>query len=108
MLFLLIFLGLVFFLIVKFTAAVTAIVAIVVGTATITILACVWLGTSYHLRKSGYNPNSAEETYCQVDSDLNQIVGDLQEIHSELEAAESHLRDMEFLRYARQNRKTEG
>lgn len=104
---LLIFLVLVFFLIFKFTAAFTAIVAIIAGTTTLSILVSVWLGTSYHLRRSGYNPNSAEETYRQVDSDLNQIVGDLQEIRSGLEAAESYLRDVEFLRYARQNSKTE-
>ncbi len=104
---LLIVLGLVFFLIVKFTVAVTAIVAIVAGTTTITTLACVWLGTSYHLKASGYKPGKAQETYSQVDSDLKQIVGDLQEIRSELEEAEPYLRDVEFLKYARQNPKAE-
>ena len=104
---LLIFLGLVFFLIVKFTAAVVAIVAIVAGTTTITVLACVWLGTSYYLRVSGYKPNTAQEIYNQVDSDLKQIVGDLQEIRFELAEAEPYLRDVEFLRYARQNPKAE-
>ena len=104
---LLIFLVLVFFFIFKFTAAVVAIVVIVMGTATITTLACVWLGTSYYLRTSGYDPNSAEQTYRQVDSDLDQIVGGLQEIRFELEEVEPYLRDVEFLRYARQNRKVE-
>ena len=104
---LLIFLGLVFFLLVKFTAAVTTIVAIVAGTTTITILACVWLATSYYLRISGYKPDKAQGTYRQVDSDLNQIIGDLQEIRFELEEVEPYLRDVEFLRFARQNRKTE-
>ncbi|MCE2412485.1 hypothetical protein J4G07_00635 [Candidatus Poribacteria bacterium] len=104
---LLIFLVLAFFFIFKLTAALTAIVAIVIGTTTITILACVWLGTSYYLRTSGYNPKRAEQTYRRVDSDLNQIVGDLQEMRFELGEAEPYLRDVEFLRYARQNRKTE-
>lgn len=104
---LLILLALVFFLIVKFTAAVTAILAIVVGTTTITILTCVWVGTSYHLRASGYKPNKAREIYSQVDSDLKQIAGDLQEIRFELGETESYLRDVEFLRYARQNPKAE-
>ena len=104
---LLIFLILVFFFIFKFTAAIVAIVAIVMGTTTITVLACVWLGTSYYLRTSGYDPDSAEQTYRQVDSDLNRIVGNLQEIRFELEEAEPYLRDVEFLRYARQNRKVD-
>ena len=102
---LLIFLLLVFFFIFKFTAALVAIVAIVMGTTTITVLACVWLGTSYYLRTSGYDPNSAEQTYRRVDSGLKQIAGDLQELRFELEEVEPYLRDVEFLRYARQNRK---
>ena len=53
MLLLLIFIGLVFFFVIKFTIALTAVVAIIVGTTTITTLACVWLGTSYYLRASG-------------------------------------------------------
>ena len=104
---LLIFLVLAFFFIFKLTAALTAIVVIIVGTTTITTLACVWLGTSYYLRTSGYDPNSAEQTYRRVDSDLNQIVGDLQEMRFELEEVEPYLRNVEFLRYARQNRKSE-
>ncbi|MDE0689476.1 MAG: hypothetical protein OXI61_15020 [Candidatus Poribacteria bacterium] len=104
---LLIFLVLAFFFIFKLTAALTAIVAIIMGTTTITTLVCVWLGTSYYLRTSGYDPNSAEQTYRQVDSDLNQIVGDLQEMRFELEEVEPYLRNVEFLRYARQNRKSE-
>ena len=104
---LLIFIGLLFFFIIKFTAAVTAIVAVVMGTTTVTILACVWVSTSYYLKKSGYSPKTAQETYRQVDSDLKQMVGNLQEIHSQLEEAEPHLRNMEFLKYARQNRNGE-
>ena len=104
---LLIFLILVFFFIFKFTAALVAIMAIIIGTTTITVLACVWFGTSYYLRTSGYDPNSAEQTYRRVNSDLKQIVGDLQEMRFELQEAEPYLRDVEFLRYARQNRNVE-
>ena len=104
---LLIFLGLVFFFVFKFTAAFIAIVAIVAGTTTITILACVWLGTSYYLRMFGYKPNRGQQSYRQVDADLEQIVEGLQDLHSQLEEAEPHLRNMEFLKYARQNRETE-
>ena len=104
---LLIFIGLVFFFIIKFTAAATAIIAVVMGTTTVTILACVWVSTSYYLKKSGYKPKTAQQTYRQVDSDLEQIVEDLQDLHSQLEEAEPHLRNMEFLKYTRQNRKVE-
>ena len=104
---LLIFLGLVFFFVMMFGAMITAVVAIIVGVTTVTILASVWLGTSYYLKKSGNKPKTAQETYRQVDSDLKQIVRDLQEIRSELDDAEPRLRNMEFLKYARQNRNGE-
>lgn len=99
--------ALVFFFIIKFTTAATAIIAVVMGTTTVTILACVWVSTAYYLKKSGYAPKTAQETYRQVDSNLKQMVEDLQEIRSELEEAEPHLQNMEFLKYARQNRETE-
>ena len=102
---LLIFLILVFFFIVKFTAALVTIMAIIMGTTTITVLVCIWFGTSYYLRMSGYDPNSAEQTYRRVDSDLKQMTGDLQKMRFELQEAEPYLRDMEFLRYAGQNHK---
>ena len=107
MLLLLIFIGVVFFFVIKFAVAVSTIVAILVGTTTITVLACVWLGTSYFLKASGYKSNKAQETYLKVDSSLKQMVGDLREIRFELEEAEPYLRDVEFLRYARENRKSE-
>lgn len=105
---LLIFLALVFFLIVKLTTAIiVTVIAIVIGTTTVTIIACVWLGTSYYLKKSGYAEDAAQQTYRQVDSDLNQIVRDLQEIRLQLDNVAPYLRDMEFLKYARQNRESE-
>ena len=104
---LLIFLALVFFLIVKFTTAIiVSVVAIVIGTTTVTIIACVWLGTSYYLKKLGYAEDTAQQTYHRVGSDLNQIVRDLQEIRLQLDDVTPYLRDMEFLRYARQNRES--
>ena len=104
---LLILLALVFFFIIKFTAAVTAIVAIVAGTTTITILACVWLGTSYYLKASGYKTDKAQDIYHQVNSDLKSLIEGVRETRLELEAVEPYLRDVEFLRYARQNPKSE-
>lgn len=103
---LLIVLTLVFFFIVKFTTAVTSIMAIIIGTTTVTVLACVWLGTSYYLKKSGYVEDTTQQAYRQVDSDLKQIVGDLQEIRLQLDDVTPYLRDMEFLKYARQNRES--
>ena len=104
---LIIFLVIVFFFLFKFTTAFTAIVAIIAGTTTITTLVCVWQGTSYSLKASGYKPNKGEQAYRQVDAGLKQIVEDLQEIHSQLEEAEPPLRNLEYLKYARQNRETE-
>ena len=100
---LIIFLVIGFFFLFKFTAAFTAIVAIIAGTTVITTLLCVWLGTSYSLKTLGYKPNRGEQVYCQVDTGLKQIVGDLQEIRSQLEDVEPHLQNLEYLKYARQN-----
>ncbi len=100
---LIIFLAIGFFFLFKFTA----IIAVIAGTTVITTLLCVWLGTSYSLKASGYKPNRGEQTYRQVDAGLKQIVGDLQEIRSQLEDVEPHLRNLEFLKYARQNRNGE-
>ena len=100
---LIIILVIVFFFLFKFTAAFTAIVAIIAGTTTITTLVCVWQGTAYSLKASGYKPNRGEQAYRQVDAGLKQIVGDLQEIRSQLEGTELHLQNLEYLKYARQN-----
>ena len=85
-------------------SALLIIFLVIAGTTTITTLVCVWQGTSYSLKASGYKPNKGEQAYRQVDAGLKQIVGDLQEIHSQLEEAELHLQDLEYLKYARQNR----
>jgi hypothetical protein len=107
MLLLLVFLGAVFFFVVKFATVVTTMVAIVVGVTTVAILACVWVGTSYYLKELGYEPKTAQRIHRQVDTDLKQIIGDLQEIRSQLVETEPHLRNVEFLKYARQNRNGE-
>ena len=103
MLLLLIFLGLVFFFVVQFATVVTTMVAIVVTVTTVSILVSVWLGTSYYLKASGYEPKIAQQTYPQVDLDLKKIVGNLQEICSQLEETELHLQNLEYLKHARQN-----
>ena len=103
MLLLLIFLGSVFFFVIKFATMVFTMVAVAVSVTTITILACVWMGTSYYLKEQGYKPKTARKSYHQVDSDLRQMNENLQEIRSQLAEVEPHLRDLEFLKYAPQN-----
>lgn len=107
LLLLVIFLAVMLFVVIKLMAAVAAIVAIVVGGTMLIVLVSVWLGTSYFLKKSGYEPDSAQHACRQVDSDLDGMLADLQEIRFELDEAAPLLLDLEFLRYARQARKSE-
>ena len=61
----------------------------------------------YRLKKLGYYPRKSTQGYLQVESDLKQISEDLAEIRLQLDDVAPYLRDMEFLKYARQNRKLE-
>ena len=103
----LILLGVIFFFILKNIVVIATITAIITSGVAVIALVSTWLGTSYGLKKAGYHPHAANHAYSQVDSDLKQIVADLQETRSLLEDAEPHLRNLEFLKYARQNRETE-
>ncbi len=58
------------------------IVAIVMGTVTFVTLASIWLGTSYSLKKRGYNPDQTKETYNLLRSDLQRISADMEEIRA--------------------------
>ena len=93
------------FLIIKYTGVIVTAAAIIISGITVITLACVWMGTSYCLQKLGYRRHNAKQACQQVESGLNQITGDLAEIRSQLNDVAPYLRDMEFLRYARQNRK---
>lgn len=106
LLLLVIFLAVMLFFIVKMLAAVVAIIAIIFGGTMLIVLVSVWLCTSYFLRKSGYEPDSAQQAYRQVGSDLDGMLADLQEIRFGLDEAAPLLLDLEFLRYARENRET--
>lgn len=101
LLLLLLFLGLMLFFIIKFAAIITAMVAIVLGGITITVLVIVWSQTSRSLKKIGYYRYSERMTYQQVKSDLNQISEDLNHIRSQLQETAPRLHEMEFLKYAR-------
>ena len=104
---LLLLIGVALFFIIKYIAVITTIAAIIISGITVIALISTWLGTSYCLQKSGYHPRNAKQAYHQVESDLNQISGDLKEMRLQLDSVAPYLRDMEFLRYARQNHKVE-
>ena len=104
---LLLLIGVGLFLIVKYIAVITTVTAIIISGITVITLACVWMGTSYSLHESGYHRYNAKQAYQEVESGLNQIASDLVEIRLQLNDITPYLRDMEFLRYARQNRKAE-
>lgn len=104
---LLLLIGVVIFLVIKYIAVITAVTAIVVSGITVVALVSTWLGTSAALQKSDYRSCNAKQTCHQVESDLNQIAADLTEMRLQLDDVGPYLRDMEFLRYARQNRKVD-
>ena len=93
-------------LIIKYTGVIVTVAAIIISGITVITLASVWMGTRYSLQQSDYHPRDAKQAYRHVESGLNQIAADLTEIRLQLEDMAPYLRDMEFLRYARQNRKT--
>ena len=104
---LLLLIGVAIFLVIKYIAVITAVTAIVVSGITVIALVSTWLGTSYSLHASDYQRHNPKQAYQQVESGLNQITADLTEIRLQLNEVAPYLRDMEFLRYARQNRKSE-
>lgn len=104
---LLLLIGVGLFFIVKYIAVIATATAIIISGITVITLASVWMGTSYSLQKLGYHPRNAKQAYRQVESDLNQIAADLTEIRLQLDDIAPYMRDMEFLRYAHQNRKAE-
>ena len=87
-----------------FAATLTLIVTVSV---TITILVAVKLITTQLLKKRGYRPNMSKVAIQQVQTDLNQVAADLTDIRLQLDDVEPSLRQMEFLKYARQDDKAE-
>lgn len=78
---------------------------IVMGSITFTVLAIVRIGTSRALKKHGYHPNNSQINYQKIEEDLHQINEDLGDIRFQLYEIEPHLKDMEFLKYAKGNDK---
>ncbi|MCG9126925.1 hypothetical protein JT359_04920 [Candidatus Poribacteria bacterium] len=79
---------------------------IIMGTLTITILVIVRISTTRALKKHGYHPNNSQIKYKQIEEDLYKIKEDLGEIQFQLYEIEPHLKDMEFLMYAKGNDKS--
>ena len=91
----------------KFMVFVITLMLIVTVSLTFTILIAVKLITDQRLKKKGYHSNMSQTAYQQVQTDLDQIAADLTDIRLQLDDVEPALREMEFLKYARQNDKTE-
>lgn len=89
----------------KITVFVVILTLIIMGSIAFTVLAIVRLVTSHLLKKSGYHANKSQVVYQQLQTDLNQISTDLTDISMELDEVESHIKNMEFLKYAQQNAK---
>ena len=76
---------------------------IVMGSLTFTILSVVRLLTKNSLRKNGYHSNISQQTYQQLQTDLNQVNADLAEIQFQLDEVGPSLQQLEFLKYANEN-----
>ncbi len=108
LLLLLLFLGLTFFFVIKFSVIITAVAAIILGSITVTVLAIVWLATSRSLNRTGKYRYTGQVTYQQIQSDLSQISEDLNGIRWQLQDIAPRLHDMEFLKYARREDTDQG
>ncbi len=96
-------LGVMLFLIIKYVAAMSIIMAVVISGIAVVVFVGIWQGALYLLKKSGHYVSNSKQTYGQVESNLKQIGVDLQEIRSQLAEVEPHLQNLEFLKYAQQN-----
>ncbi len=77
---------------------------IVMGTITVTVLVASKLITAHLLKKKGYRPDKAASTYQQIQTDLDQAAADLTDIRLQLDDVAPALLDMEFLKYAPDNK----
>jgi Na+/H+-translocating membrane pyrophosphatase len=102
-----ILLGVMLFLILKYVAVMSTITAVVISGIAVVVFVGIWQGALYLLKKSGHYISNSKQTYKQVESNLKQMVGDLQGIRSQLAEVEPHLQNLEFLKYAPQNSEVE-
>lgn len=76
---------------------------IIMGSITFTILGVVYLSTKNALKKRGFHPNISQQTYQQLQTDLNKVTDDLSDIQYELDAIRPDIQQLEFLKYANEN-----
>ncbi len=85
-------------------AFVIGLTLIIMGSITFTILGVVHLSTKNALKKHGYHPNIAQQTYQQLQTDLNKVADDLSDIQYELDEIRPEIQQLEFLKYADEDR----
>ncbi len=98
--------GLILFFVITHALVLTTLTVIIIGVVAVIMLVSTCLGILYFLKKSDYLPSKAKQSYSQVELDLKQIAADLTEIRLQLDSVAPYLREMEFLKYARQNRES--
>ena len=98
--------GLILFFVITHAVVLTTFTTIIIGVVAVIMLVSTCLGILYFFKKSDYRPSKATQSYLQIESDLKQIAADLTEIRLQLDNVAPYLREMEFLRYARQNRES--
>lgn len=78
-------------------------ILIIMGSMTFTILGVVHLSTKNALKKRGYHPNITQQTYQQLQTDLNKVADDLSDIQYELDEIRPEILQLEFLKYANED-----
>lgn len=84
-------------------AFVIVLTLIIMGSVTFTILCVVHLFIKNALRKHGYHPNSPQQTYQQLQTDLKKVADGLSDIQYELDEIRPEIQQLEFLKYAKEN-----
>ena len=84
-------------------AFVIVLTLIIMGSITFTILGVVHLFTQNALRKHGYHPNNPQQTYQQLQADLNKVADALSDIQYELDEIRPEILQLEFLKYANED-----
>ena len=80
----------------------------IMGSITLTILGAVHLFTKNALKKHGYHPNISQQTYQQLQTDLNKITDDLSGIQYKLDEIRPDIEQLEYLKYADENENGNG
>ena len=76
---------------------------IFMGSITFTILGIVHLFIKNALRKHGYHPNSPQQTYQQLQTELKKVADSLADIQYELDEIRPDILQLEYLKYANED-----